>query len=148
MEDKHNQTSPWPKENPFGTPEGYFDTLEGRILDRVAAEEEVKAPKTPIIRMLAPYAAVAAMFLLVFMAWNFVLNKFPGNSPDAPRQAQQISDTLYLDYYDIHEATIAEQFATIADSAFQDSIDQSESQAIIEYLAYEDIDYALSAFSE
>ncbi|MCR5710610.1 MAG: hypothetical protein K6G79_09050 [Bacteroidales bacterium] len=56
------------RENPFRTPEGYFDALPGR-LSSLIEEEEASADKSrpnPVWRIIKPALTLAAMFALVF----------------------------------------------------------------------------------
>lgn len=92
-----------PKNNPFGTPNGYFDNfsrdLESKIAEKRIAEKcgkklpfthpmdyfeeltEKLSNKTynktdkrgRILRMFAPYAAAAAGLILIFSLWNVLL---------------------------------------------------------------------------
>ncbi len=54
------------KENPFGTPENYFDDFSARLQARIEAEKEVVPTKqNRIIRFIKPAIGLAASFLLV-----------------------------------------------------------------------------------
>lgn len=56
-------------ENPFRVSEGYFDSLEDRLMARVAAEEAARGearPQRPVWRILRPALTLAAMFALIF----------------------------------------------------------------------------------
>lgn len=57
------------KDNPFRMPEGYLDSLEDRLMARIA-EEETAASTTerqrPVWRILKPALTLAAMFALIF----------------------------------------------------------------------------------
>ena len=57
------------RENPFQTPEGYFDSLEARLMGRIAEEsaaETQSRTSRPVWRILKPALTLAAMFALVF----------------------------------------------------------------------------------
>ena len=64
--------SQFPKNNPFTVPEGYFETLDKRI------EEKVKAgsipPKQRIIRLVKPIVGLAASFALAFLLIRYPLS--------------------------------------------------------------------------
>ena len=57
------------KDNPFRMPEGYLDSLEDRLMARIA-EEDAAASTTerqrPVWRILKPALTLAAMFALIF----------------------------------------------------------------------------------
>lgn len=56
-------------DNPFRVPEGYLDSFEDRLMERIAAEEaEASQAKRqrPVWRVLKPAFTLAAMFALIF----------------------------------------------------------------------------------
>lgn len=57
------------KEKAYSVPEGYFNELPGRIADRCKAAEE----KRSFFRIAAPYAAMAASFVLIALAGSAVI---------------------------------------------------------------------------
>ena len=57
------------KEKAYSVPEGYFDELPGRIAERCKAAEE----KRSFFRIAAPYAAMAASFVLIALAGSAVI---------------------------------------------------------------------------
>lgn len=59
-----------PAVNPFRTPEGYFDSLEDRIMGKIQVVETPKKTNK-IIRLVKPAIGIAASLLLAF----FVINK-------------------------------------------------------------------------
>jgi len=56
------------RENPFRMPEGYFDSLEERLMGRIAEENvaETQRKTKPVWRIIKPALTLAAMFALVF----------------------------------------------------------------------------------
>ena len=79
MNEKKNIESPFsgiPKKNPFGTPEGYFETLQDRIEARIKAEETILPRRTKVIRILKPVLSLAASFALIYMLVYYPLSKF------------------------------------------------------------------------
>lgn len=71
MEDlKHNMLDRAGKRNPFTVPEGYFDILTDRVMQRI--EESEEAPKKRgLIFYLRPVIGLAASFVLVALLVNF-----------------------------------------------------------------------------
>ena len=58
------------KRNDISTPEGYFENLQQRL-----SEIPARPARVSTVRRLAPYVAVAASFLLIVMAGNFILGR-------------------------------------------------------------------------
>ncbi len=113
------------KRNDISTPEGYFENLQARLLE-IPARKEVSPSsaslRDPIranapegetsfrgFRRLAPYAAVAASFLLIVMAGNFILGRTaaPAADDDTWTYVSYLADALDPDgaipdesYYD------------------------------------------------
>lgn len=52
--------------NAFRTPEGYFDSLEDRVMARIAAETAQTPARRPVWSVLKPALTLAAMFALIF----------------------------------------------------------------------------------
>lgn len=66
------------KKNPFTVPEGYFDTLEDQIINRI--EKEKKPEKINFVRILKPYLGLAGIFVFALMVVNWILPRFIDNS--------------------------------------------------------------------
>ena len=60
------------KDNPFAVPEGYFETLDKRIEERVKAGS--LPPKQKIIRLIKPIVGLAASFALAFLLIRYPLS--------------------------------------------------------------------------
>lgn len=66
-EDKNWLESEELRKQVFRTPEGYFESLEDRVMARIKAEEEeAVAPRRPLWRILKPTLALAATFAIIF----------------------------------------------------------------------------------
>ena len=65
--------SEFPKNNPFGVPEGYFEMLEERIVARIEEEERGLTPKMKVIRLVKPLLGLAASFVLVYLLVSYPL---------------------------------------------------------------------------
>ncbi len=67
------------KENPFKVPEGYFDTLSDRVMDRINREEPEK--KVRIRQIIRPQLALAAAILgFALISYTFVRVFTPGST--------------------------------------------------------------------
>lgn len=65
------------KENPFGTPDKYFDTFSVRLQMKLDAEKEVLAhPRHRIIRFLKPAFGMAASFILIYLLVYWPIKTF------------------------------------------------------------------------
>lgn len=62
------------KKNPFSVPEGYFEHLTDRVLEKI--KEEEKPHKIAFMQLLKPYMGLAAIFLLAFLVVQFVVPHF------------------------------------------------------------------------
>lgn len=70
MEDlKHNMLDKAGNRTPFRVPEGYFETLTERVMQRVEASEQAPV-KRGLIFYLRPIIGLAASFLLVALLVN------------------------------------------------------------------------------
>ncbi len=95
------------KKNPFEVPEGYFDSLEDRIMDRISSEKE--DTREIQLRPWVAYAAAAAIALLVIF---FLIP----NSDEANNSPEQILTEVsteaiveYLAYTEITSSEILDQ---------------------------------------
>jgi hypothetical protein len=92
------------KRNDISTPEGYFENLQQRL-----SEIPARPARVSTVRRLAPYVAVAASFLLIVMAGNFILGRTaaPAADDDTWTYVSYLADALDPDgaipdesYYD------------------------------------------------
>ncbi|WP_059026469.1 hypothetical protein [Gabonibacter massiliensis] len=107
------------KKNPFAVPEGYFDTLESRIMDRV--EEEKHPVKTSYIQMVKPYLGLTATFLFAIFVVQWIFPRFVDENKRLLREGNSIVKT---DESGLHETELDEDF-------------NPTQEEIIEYLAQE-----------
>ncbi len=138
--------SEFPKDNPFGVPEGYFGMLEDRISGRIRQEEGKKVSKeVKVIRMLKPLLGLAASFAIVFMLVHYPLSKFlpwymskhATNKIEETSQTEQKILAAFTD--DIDESTF---FQILTSQENQNKIDSDE---IISFLSSELSDYEVYA---
>ncbi len=60
--------------NPFSVPDGYFESLEDRVMERV---QEVKKPKRPsVLQVLKPYLGLAGLFVFAMVVVQLLLPRF------------------------------------------------------------------------
>lgn len=113
------------RKNPFTVPDGYFDGLTDRIVDRVEKQKETRKPR--FMQVLRPYMGVAAIFVLALLVVQVVL-PLAGNQEQLVRRdsTEQLARTPEMTDTDIF------------DSHFNPT-----SEEIIEYLALEVDNYEL-----
>ena len=92
--------------NPFKTPEGYFDSIEDRVLNNIkTAKEEKISVWQAFRRVLLPYAAAAAVFTGFYLAVRFSSESNPANINENPAIA---AVTDWNTYYDIYSSPLEE----------------------------------------
>jgi hypothetical protein len=120
------------KKNPFRTPEGYFDSLEDRILAGIEPLKRTKTTSTRIFQFLKPALGLAASFLLVaLLVYSPVKTLLLKNN--IKTEVAQSSTTDVLDDYSLNLTSIDEN--VLASAIFSD---ESNTQTIDadEMLAY------------
>jgi hypothetical protein len=114
------------KRNDISTPEGYFENLQQRL-----SEIPARPARVSTVRRLAPYVAVAASFLLIVMAGNFILGRTA-----APAAADDDTWT-YVSYL----ADALDPDGAIPDESYYDWEDEESLSAedIVNYLVADGI---------
>lgn len=68
------------KENPFRTPDNYFDDFSARLQMKLEAEKKVApVPKNRIVQFLKPALSLAASFALIFLLVYWPMKSFLPN---------------------------------------------------------------------
>jgi len=62
------------KANPFRTPEGYFGSIEDRIMGAIEQQSKPKNKTSRMIRFLKPALGLAASFTLVYLLVYYPIN--------------------------------------------------------------------------
>jgi len=84
------------KENPFGTPDKYFDNFSAQLKMKLEAEKEIPVQQHRIIRFLKPALGLAASFALIFMLVNLPLKKFMSQKVADSNVETELTETDYL----------------------------------------------------
>jgi hypothetical protein len=103
--DKNNTNIAFSNENPFICPEGYFDTLTERIINRVESEKQTS--KTKIIRILKPALAFAASFAIIF-----ILIYIPASIIGNRTSYSETTEQEILDLYYVNDHVLVNTFET------------------------------------
>lgn len=109
------------KKAPLSVPEGYFDSLPERVMQRIAADKKQSARRVPLRKWwMAAAAACAVAVLALAVRLSF--------SPVAETTAYE-DDSEYIELMDVSSRTLVEYDQ-------EDDQDAISQDAIIEYLAY------------
>ncbi len=130
------------KSDPFEVPEGYFDSFQNRMADRIIKESTQKQPKTvpALLRpgLIAVFSSVAALLIVGSI---FLFQKKETKAFSASELAEIIK---YSAIDGASDAELINQLEISVDNPqqidnFTDSNDEFNTEAI-EYLSKEDID--------
>jgi hypothetical protein len=115
------------KNEPFGAPDGYFESLSDRIMDRIETEEEVEPGlKQRFLQPWMRYAAAACVVLLATVV--FITNRNNTAEPTAEELLSQVSNEAILDYLKDMDVT-AEEILDVASFDEMD-IDQIQEESL------------------
>lgn len=144
-EHKESPLSHIKKENPFGTPEAYFDTFSERLNTRIQVEEK-PVRRLQWFNILKPVLGLAASFALVFFLlyvpmenflpqiWSNYLAKHPGNIA----QTDSIDTDNYfqtlMDYQVFSSSDDLQILSTLNDVENTMAADSLTSQQIEDYI--------------
>lgn len=95
-----------PGTNPFRTPEGYFDSIEDRIMKEIRLPEKKKTNSTKILRILKPVLGIAASLALVYLLANYPYTKNTINSEMSSAVASSMIDDSTFNFALIDESTL------------------------------------------
>ena len=82
------------KENPFKVPEGYFEQLTDKIMDRLPEKEMEEKVEVTLWDRVKPMLYMAAMFLGLIFGANLFINKIPHRKPHMDLTATDSSEDL------------------------------------------------------
>jgi hypothetical protein len=102
------------KSNPFRTPEGYFDTVEDRIMGAITHSEKPKHNSPQIIRFLKPALTLAASLAMVYFMVYFPVNYLKTKST----AQTEVTDSANSDIFDAYSLS----FSLIDDNTLVNTI--------------------------
>ena len=120
-------------QNPFRTPDNYFESLEDRIMGNIKVPKTKKSSSTKIIRFLKPVLGIAASFTLIFMLGYYSINTFMLEDT-ATTELTNPDSTDLLNDYSINLSSIDEN--SLIDAIFTDETNVFAETNPDEFLAY------------
>ena len=109
------------KENPFGTPDNYFDDFSARLQLRLEAEKKATVPrKIRFADILKPALGLAASFAIIFMLVYIPLKTF---MPSERTEVAAVTD-------DYDEAGILNYIENIDESSFILLLNEDENKDV------------------
>jgi len=120
-------------QNPFRTPDNYFESLEDRIMGNIKVPKTKKSSSTKIIRFLKPVLGIAASFTLIFMLGYYSINTFMLEDT-ATTELTNPDSTDLLNDYSINLSSIDEN--SLIDAIFTDETNIFAETNPDEFLAY------------
>ena len=115
--------------NPFRVPDGYFDSLDDRIMKKIQAGGEKKSRSVNFVRILKPVLAVAASILLVYLVVNTQFTK-----RNVPREFSSSATNTAKDDSTAIFSLIDE--STLVNAIFSDDKSKSDQLNSDDMLAY------------
>ena len=73
--------------NPFSVPDGYFDSLEERVMERV--KENGKPKRAGALQMLKPYLGLAGLFVFAMLFVQFLLPRLVDDNEMLAKKTEQ-----------------------------------------------------------
>jgi len=136
---------------PFTVPDGYFDTLQERIMCRIRAEENRREVQGRIVRMplYRKMIAAAACALFIFFAATLHIT-YTGKKSAMNEVATAIDEEFYRWFYAADRVSqIAESLDVIMPDYFMTSETGfcEEDEAIIQFLERDNINVAAILYS-
>ena len=121
------------KKNLFRTPDGYFDSIEDRIMEKITHSKNTKTTSNRIVKFIKPAFALAASLLLVgLLVYSPVKTLLINDS--AKSEVAQSSPTDLLDNDSFDLGSIDEN--TLATAIFTDETSDVSVENSDELLAY------------
>ena len=134
------------KTNPFTVPDGYFDSLQERIMNRIQAEKTPEITKRNIqMRPFRLLIAAAACILLIFIGTTLYMTY----TADHPAVAESlVDDDFYQWFYTSDGATLmAESLDITGNITASENNFSEEDEAIIYFLERDNINVMAIVYS-
>jgi hypothetical protein len=112
MYDKEHTEARIPRkpQNPFRTPDQYFESLDDRIMAGIRQAENPQSGKSKTVRFLKPVLGLVASFALVYLLVYYPINHFvPQNlvkTNQADSNSPGIPEAYSLSFASVDESTL------------------------------------------
>ncbi len=126
------------KKLPFEVPDSYFDTLPGKIQDRLSGNGEAVRPG--ILRTLRPALAVAAMFIGLIAVGYIGFRLLSDRAASPYLSGDELIENMEYFSYDLEEDLLITAILE-SDGILTDESSDPQSDDIILYLSEENIDF-------
>lgn len=132
------------KENPFGVPEGYFESMQQEILEKISAVPvnvpemgEPESEPVTLFTYLKPAIALASVFAIVFgIGYGTMKLTGAGNSGDVPLLQADSTPVESVAETDGTELT-EEDFLTIIGDSYEELFAREQTDSYVEILPVE-----------
>ena len=130
MNKQTNLPTPAESRGHYSVPEGYFDSLEERIMAKIpeeTPEEVTEAPRVSLWMRLRPIAYMAAMFVAMNLIFRAFAPKTAEDKSVATAQTEHSSEDEYADYgermtavagYDSYYNSLLSDLGTMTNTSF------------------------------
>jgi len=136
-----------PKENPFKVPDGYFESFENRLASRIREDSEKKTDspkKISLWNSVRPHLALAASIILFAMVSYSIIRLLV--KPQEKISTEAYAQVLNYNIEDIDDETLMETYSEVqSEASVKTDEDEEYIEAVVDYLANEDIDLELIA---
>lgn len=126
---------PGKPENPFRTPDQYFESLEDRIMAGIKHAEATQTKRNKVVHFLKPVLGLVASFALVYLLVSYPINHFLPQSLVKTKQADssstRIPEAYSLNFSSVDENTLFNMI--ISDDSNTDT--RLNSDDVVAYLA-------------
>ncbi|AKD01843.1 hypothetical protein POKO110462_22145 [Pontibacter korlensis] len=142
---KEIKLSDIPKRQPYQAPEGYFDRLPMRVMERTAAKEQEQTTWLPNLWRPLRLAVAPLLLLLLFVGVYFY-----SKSSESEKQIinlATVSDTAIMDYLSTYATLETADFAELNNLREQElpaevlNVSATAAEEELEYYNLNDIDY-------
>ncbi|WP_276496782.1 hypothetical protein [Pontibacter litorisediminis] len=146
MMKKEFKLSDIPKRNPYQAPDGYFDRLPMRVMERTAAQEQ--AAWLPLPKLWQPLRlALAPLVLLLLVFVGVYYNSVPDAQESQIMNLTAVSDAEIVNYLSTYATIETTDFAELNTLREQElpaevlNVSPTAAEAELEYYNLNDIDY-------
>lgn len=135
-----------PKQNNFKVPDGYFDSFDRRLMEKIKENEKKETIQLPGNRWSAFRSQIAlAASLVVFVVISYVVINFILSNNLKQTDSIEYAELLQYEVSKLDESYLMETYSKEQAEITPGEEDMDYTEAIIEYLASEDIDLDLIA---